>query len=225
MKIQFYSITTVDDALAAIDAGADLLGLVVDAHGLVPEEIPPARARAILAAIEGRALGIALSMSADADAICRMAEEVRPHAVHLAAARIDSEELARVRARLGTDVRIMVAIPVTDERAVTAAREQAQFADYLLLDSKSQSDPFTGATGNTHDWSVSRRIVEEVAVPAVLAGGLSPENVGAAIAAVRPWGVDSMTHTNMPTDRTRKDPQRMRAFVRAARAAARRHGL
>jgi len=134
------------------------------------------------------------------------------------------EGLAEVRARIGT-TRIMAAVPVTDAGAVEVARERAQYADYLLLDSKSASDPFTGATGETHDWSVSRRIVEAVPVPAVLAGGLSPDNVGEAIEAVRPWGVDSFTHTNIPSDRTRKDAARMRAFAIAARMTADRLAL
>jgi len=224
LKIQFYSLTTVEDALAAVAAGADLIGLVVDDSGKVPEEISPDQAHAIFAAIDGNALGIALSMSTDPEAICAMAEQVRPHAVHLAASGLTVEGLAEVRARIGT-TRIMAAVPVTDAGAVEVARERARYADYLLLDSKSASDPFTGATGETHDWSVSRRIVEAVPVPAVLAGGLSPDNVGEAIEAVRPWGVDSFTHTNIPSDRTRKDAARMRAFAIAARMTADRLAL
>jgi phosphoribosylanthranilate isomerase len=56
MKVQFYSLTNVRDALAAVDAGADLLGLVVDAGGRVPEEISPEQARAIIAAVGDRVL-------------------------------------------------------------------------------------------------------------------------------------------------------------------------
>lgn len=224
MKIQFYSLTTVDDAVAAVAAGADLIGLVVDDSGRVPEEITPELARAIFAAIDGRALGIALSLSTDPESICRMAEQVQPHAVHLAASDLTVDDLARIRAGIGT-TRIMAAVPVTDAGAVEVARERALQADYLLLDSKAAGDPFTGATGETHDWSVSRRIVEAVSVPVVLAGGLSADNVGDAIEAIRPWGVDSFTRTNVPGDRTRKDAARMRAFAAAAHAAADRLGL
>ena len=148
-----------------------------------------------------------------------MAEVVRPHAVHLAASDLTVEGLAEVRRSIG-ETRIMAAVPVTDAGAVEVARERAEYADYLLLDSKSASDPFTGATGETHDWSVSRRIVEAVTVPAVLAGGLSPTNVRDAIVAVRPWGVDSFTHTNRPGERIRKDAALMRAFAVAAHSAA-----
>lgn len=67
----------------------------------------------------------------------------------------------------------------------------------------------------------SRAIVESVQVPVILAGGLSPENVGDAIRAVRPWGVDSLTHTNRPLGGGgfQKDLDRVRAFIAAARSA------
>jgi phosphoribosylanthranilate isomerase len=89
-------------------------------------------------------------------------------------------------------------------------------ADYIMLDAGAKGLPFTGATGETHEWSVSRAIVEHSRVPVILAGGLTAENVGQAIATVRPWGVDSFTHTDVLGQRGRKDPARVRAFIAAA---------
>jgi phosphoribosylanthranilate isomerase len=63
---------------------------------------------------------------------------------------------------------------------------------------------------------VSRTIVERSRVPIILAGGLSPDNVQNAIVAVRPWGVDSFTHTDIPGQRGRKDLARVRAFIAKA---------
>ena len=71
----------------------------------------------------------------------------------------------------------------------------------------------------THDWNISRRIVEAVTVPVILAGGLGPDNVAAAIRAVRPAGVDSKTKTDRAGSHA-KDLDRVRRFVTAARAAA-----
>jgi phosphoribosylanthranilate isomerase len=53
----------------------------------------------------------------------------------------------------------------------------------------------------------------------ILAGGLSADNVADAIATVRPWGVDSFTHTDVPGNRGKKDPARVRAFIAAAKRA------
>jgi phosphoribosylanthranilate isomerase len=58
--------------------------------------------------------------------------------------------------------------------------------------------------------------VERSRLPVILAGGLSANNVAQAIAAVRPWGVDSFTHTDLPGSRGKKDPARVRAFIAAA---------
>jgi phosphoribosylanthranilate isomerase len=60
-------------------------------------------------------------------------------------------------------------------------------------------------------------VVERSRIPVILAGGLSADNVADAIAAVRPWGVDSFTHTDVPGIRGKKDPARVRSFIAAAR--------
>jgi phosphoribosylanthranilate isomerase len=79
-----------------------------------------------------------------------------------------------------------------------------------------------GAAGVTHDWSISRRIVAESDVPVILAGGLGPDNVAEAIAAVGPAGVDSLTMTNrrLPGGGFEKDLAAVERFVGAARQAA-----
>lgn len=115
----------------------------------------------------------------------------------------------------------MQAISVTGPASIAEAVAYAAVADFLLLDTQSPDIPGIGASGMTHDWSISRAIVEAVHVPVILAGGLSPDNVAEAIRAVRPWGVDSLTHTNrpLPGGGFRKDLDRVRAFVAAARGA------
>ncbi len=95
----------------------------------------------------------------------------------------------------------------------------AMGADYLILDSVDPDIAGVGAAGVVHDWAISAAIVDAVDVPVILAGGLSPKNVAGAIAAVRPWGADSLTHTNRPDSGGgfRKDLARVGAFAAAAR--------
>jgi phosphoribosylanthranilate isomerase len=90
--------------------------------------------------------------------------------------------------------------------------------DALLLDSGNQSLPVKelGGTGRTHDWSVSRRIVEAAPVPVYLAGGLTPDNVGEAVRRVRPFGVDVCSGVRSGG---RLDEARLAAFAAAVRAA------
>lgn len=126
--------------------------------------------------------------------------------------------MSRIRAAL-PGVQIMCTIPVLGADAVSDARRYEDVADFLLLDTMDPATSVVGATGQTHDWDVSAAVVTAVHTPVVLAGGLGPDNVtAAAVARVRPAGVDSETHTSRADDRRRKDPERVRAFVRAARA-------
>src|SRR5438034_745574 len=115
---------------------------------------------------------------------------------------------------------IMRSVPVSGEESVAIARSYEGIADLLLLDSYRAMDRQVGALGVTHDWSISRRIVELVRTPVILAGGLGPDNVADAIRTVRPAGVDSKTRTDRDGSHA-KDIERVRRFHEAVRAADR----
>jgi phosphoribosylanthranilate isomerase len=210
--------TSVADAVATADAGADLIGLVVGEPGVVAEAITVDLAREILAAIRPRSRGVALSLSDDRDEMCTLVDKLRPDVLHVVAREIEPEDCAWIRKRI-TPVMLLRAIAVRAGETLTEADAHQDCLDYLMLDSGAKGPPYAGATGETHDWSVSRTVVERSRVPVILAGGLSAENVANAIAAVKPWGVDSFTHTDVPGHRGKKEPTRVRAFIAAARRA------
>lgn len=219
--IQIYAFTRPEEAAAAAEMGVQQVGFVAGRYGLVHGELDFAAARALVEALPGGTRSVALTMSTDVDEIARMAAAVRPDIVHVSTDLydVDVDGMRRLRSRLPEGVQLMKAIPVEDETSVAAAQAFAQVSDLLLLDSKVSGFPGVGATGATHDWRLSRRIVESVKIPVILAGGLSAENVAASIAAVQPWGVDSNTATNVPGDPLIKDMARVAAFVRAVRSA------
>jgi phosphoribosylanthranilate isomerase len=143
--------------------------------------------------------------------------ETRPDIIQVQAAIEDfSVAMTRSLKRRFPEILIMRAIPVIDETSIAIARLYEGVADLFLLDTWDAATRQFGALGRTHDWSLSRRIVDEVDVPVILAGGLGPENVGEAIAAVRPAGVDSKTRTDRGDGRG-KDLEKVRDFVAAAR--------
>lgn len=215
MVIQIYSMTSIADAVATAAAGADLIGVVVAEPGVIQEAIEAGLAREIHAAIRPRARGVALSLSDDRDEICAMVEQVRPDFVHIAAREIDPEDCAWIRNRIAP-VRILRAIPVRAGETLSEADAHQECADYLMLDSGAKGPSFGSVGGETHDWTICRTVVERSRIPVILAGGLSADNVGHAIATVRPWGVDSFTHTDIAGQRGKKDPARVRAFIAAA---------
>ncbi len=211
MIVQIYSMTSADDAVATAEAGADLIGVVVGEPGVLAEAISSDAARVILAAIRPRARGVALSLSDNRDEICAMVDAVQPDIVHVAAREIEPEDCAWLRARVAP-VRLLRAIAVRAGETVAEAEAHQESVDYLMLESGAKGLPFAG--GETHDWLVSRIIiVERSRIPVILAGGLSADNVEKAIATVRPWGVDSFTHTDIPGQRGKKDMTRVRAFI------------
>jgi len=219
VKIQIYTMQTPEEARAVAALGVDQLGVTPAQHGL-PGEVDSATARAILEAVRGRALCVALSVDTDPDAILAMVRAVEPDILHLCGltGSLPPQAVRELRTQLA-GLPVMQAISVTGPEAIDAALAYQAVADYLILDTQAPDIPGIGASGETHDWEISREIVRRVEVPVILAGGLSPENVADAIRAVRPWGVDSLTHTNqpLPTGGFRKDLGRVADFVAAAR--------
>jgi phosphoribosylanthranilate isomerase len=219
MLVQIYEIGSAAEARAAAAAGVDHVGVLVGA-GEFPRERPIAEARAILAAVPAGARRVALSLSGDLDWIARVVAETAPDIIHLGAApeRFTPAD-ARALKRRFPAVPLMRSIPIIEAGSVALAKSYEGVADFLLLDSHDPRDRQIGAQGRTHDWTISRRIVEAVRIPAILAGGLGPDNVAAAIRAVRPAGVDSKTKTDRAGGHA-KDLGKVAAFVRAAKAIA-----
>ena len=220
MIIQVYSFVDPDQARLAVQMGVDNIGFVAGDYGLVPGELTFGQARAMVEALPSHATSVALTMATDVDEILRMARFVRPHIIHISTDMddVDLPKMKSLRAQLPEGIRLMKAISVTGQASVSAARHFAQECDLLLLDTKSADIAGIGVSGKTHDWNVSRKIVESVSIPVILAGGLSAENVAAALHSVQPYGVDSNTHTNLAGDMVAKDMNRIHAFVQAVRA-------
>lgn len=223
MIVQIYAFTRIDQALAAVELGVDHIGFVAGDYGLVPGELSFKEARGLAVALAGKAVRVALTMASNISEILRMAEIVGPDIVHVSSdlETIDVAAMETLRHRLPDSIRLMKAVHVHDEGSIQDALRYASVSDILLLDTKVMGMPGIGATGKVHDWSVSRRIIEAVGVPVILAGGLTPENVAQAIAAVKPWGVDSNTGTNRPGSNVEKDMKRIASFVAAVRSAGR----
>jgi len=218
--VQIYEVQTPEEALALARLGVDHIGVLVG-DGRFPRELPLAQAKAIFAAVPLGAKRVALALSEEPEEVVRVIAETQPDILQIQAA-IDVFSVAMTRALKDRvpETPVIRAIPVVDETSIAIARSYDRVADFLLLDSYDQGTGQFGALGRTHDWRLSRRIVESVGIPVILAGGLGPENVAEAIAAVGPAGVDSKTRTDKP-DGLGKDLEKVRAFVAAAKVLTR----
>jgi phosphoribosylanthranilate isomerase len=216
--VQIYGVTNAADAAMVAALGPDHVGVVVDEGIDTWDSVDEGTADAIVAELTGVEV-VALSLSTDPDRIRRTVEIVRPQIVHLARAAdgMSVETVLQLRDELAP-VRMMVTVPVRDAGAVEVGRRFAACSDFLLLDTADPSSGVVGATGHTHDWGLSARVVAALDVPVLLAGGLGPGNVAESIRRVRPAGVDSETRTSHAHDRRRKDPDKVRRFIEIARS-------
>jgi len=218
MLTQIYEVSSAEEARSISSFGVDHIGILVG-DGQFPRELPLAAAARVAEAIVPPAKFSALFLTADRVLIETWARELRPAILHLGAAPelLSPPDTARLKERL-PEVAIMRSVPVTGEESLAIATSYDGIANFLLLDSHRASDRQIGALGVAHDWTISRRIVELVRTPVILAGGLGPENVAEAIRTVQPAGVDSKTKTDRPGSHA-KDVECVRLFHERAKNA------
>jgi phosphoribosylanthranilate isomerase len=221
--VQVYAAISVADALQMVETGVDQVGFVAGDYGEVYGELTFEQARNITDALRGRAISSALTMSTDIAEILRMVAAVQPDIVHISSDTnsVNVAMMGALQQQLPAGTMLMKAIHVTGPESIQTALNFAPVSDLLLLDTKVAGFPGVGATGTTHDWSVSQEIVRQVGKQSrvILAGGLTPTNVRQAIEIVRPWGVDSNTGTNVPGNPVIKDWALVTAFTQAAKLA------
>ena len=218
MFVQIYGITTTEDAADVDRLGPDSIGVVLDEGIGTWDSVDSDVAHRIVSTVTLARI-VALSLSTDPDRALATARVLRPDILHLARAdQMETAALERVRASIAP-AQLMLTVPVHGPDSARLAHRLAEFADYVLLDTKHPETGTVGATARTHDWGMSAAIVAALDIPVILAGGLGPRNVKDAISAVRPFGVDSETRTSMDADRRRKDLAKVEAFIDLARAA------
>lgn len=214
-RVKICCIASVEEAWLAVRHGASALGLV-SAMPSGPGVIDDEAIREIAARVPPGVATFLLTSCTDPDEIVDQQRRARAGALQL----VDRPELDALRAlreRL-PGIALVQVVHVRGPEALYEALEAAPFVDALLLDS---GDPTLavkelGGTGRAHDWAVSRDIVEAVAVPVYLAGGLNAENVGRAIETVRPFGIDLCSSVR---SHGRLDERKLARFMTAVQVA------
>jgi phosphoribosylanthranilate isomerase len=205
-RIKFCGITTLHDAELAVSANAWAIGLIFWPHS--PRRCPLERAVGIAAAVKRRAEVAGVFVNATLDHVSGTAEAVGLTMLQLHG---DEGPAYCAEAARRTGCRVIKAARVRSRADVQAL---ASFhTDYHLLDSYTTGVP--GGTGEVFSWDIAR--AHRGSVPVILSGGLRPENVAEAIAAVRPFAVD--VASGVERSPGHKDPEKLQAFVTAARSA------
>lgn len=212
MIVQIYEIRNPEEGRQVAALGVDHIG-VLFGKGEPEYALDAPEIKAIFDALPKRAKKVVLVLRWRESEVEELLEKTRPDILHIGTSPgyPTPEEMKGFKKR-HAGLLIMRTIPVTDIGSVNLAKAYEGIADFILLDSKKQNSNQIGATGETHDWNISRQLVESVQVPIILAGGLGPENVAEAVLKVKPAGVDSKTKTDT-ADGWRKDLLKVKRFV------------
>ncbi len=222
MITQIYSIQTVEEALDCIECGADCIGLAIDTGANLPSQVDLETAKQIFDAIGDRAKKVVICVTDTDEAIYEPVRYLKPDVVHLCGYEYRAtRDFVRKIKELVPGIEVLQAIGVQDASSIEEAIYFSKFCDMLILDSVDRSINGIGAAGFVNDWDIDEKIVEQVSCKVILAGGLSPDNVREAILKVKPWGVDSFTRTSdiLPDGKSRKNKEKVKAFIENARAA------
>jgi phosphoribosylanthranilate isomerase len=214
-RVKICCIQDVDEAWMAIRQGASAVGLV-SAMPSGPGPISEQKIATIATELPP-ALGVfLLTCKQDPEQVILQQRRCGVNTLQLCD-RMAQDAYPRLRAAL-PGVSLVQVVHVVDESALQEAERVAPLVDGLLLDSGNPAlaRKELGGTGRTHNWDISRCIVERISKPVFLAGGLRPLNVAEAISVVRPYAVDVCSGVRTSG---KLDPVRLRAFFEAVGAA------
>lgn len=215
VRVQIAGVSSLDEAVAAERAGADALGFTVRLPTGVHDGLTEARARSIIRTLPPFVTSVAITYVGTPREAIDLCRYLGVSALQLHG-EFSTRGLEMVRAAL-PHLKIIRAVVVTGPESLASASMLARHVDALILDTYDPATGRHGATGKTHDWSVSRTIVETVRAPIILAGGLTPENVADAVRMVRPWAVD--VHTGVEEADGTRHIAKIRDFIARAKAA------
>ncbi|HEY2863584.1 MAG TPA: phosphoribosylanthranilate isomerase [Casimicrobiaceae bacterium] len=214
-RVKICGITRIDDGLAAANAGADAIGLIFWPG--TPRRVDFEQARAIAAALPAFVTVVGLFVDPQPAAVHAALD-----AVPLDVLQFHGDEPQALCAGFGRPY--IKAVPVRPDLDLLQYASRYGDARAWLFDAF-QSDGMPGGTGRTFDWNaLASHLAMGLARPPVISGGLTALNVGAAIRALRPWGVDVSSGVEVRGDDGKprkgiKDAARIAAFIRGVRDA------
>ncbi|WP_222918235.1 phosphoribosylanthranilate isomerase [Natrinema sp. SYSU A 869] len=210
-RVKICGLTSEVDLKAAITAGADAIGIICDVSVDTPREVSIERAAALAAATPLFVTSVLVTMPAGPEEAIELAEEIEPDAIQIHSD-IRVGDLAYLRAKLETE--LLLAVDADD---ATTAEAYDDVVDGLIVDTAGEDGG--GGTGRTHDWDQTRMAAADLDSPLILAGGLTPDNVGDAVRTVEPFAVD--VASGVEDSGGVKDVDAVRSFVDRAKNAHR----
>jgi len=211
LSIKICGLKTPEALDVALESGADMVGFVFFPPS--PRHLGLELARMLGSRVHGRAGKVALTVDATDDTLLDIIAALKPDMLQLHGSE-PPQRVAAVRARFGLPV--MKAVPVAERKDLVRIDLYKKVADRLIFDARApQNATRPGGLGQPFDWTLLKGV--DPGIPFMLSGGLDVGNVAEALRVTRAPGVDvSSGVERVPGE---KDPDKIRAFIRAARAA------
>ena len=218
MWVKICANTCLEDALKAVELGADAVGFV---FAQSKRQVDAAAVKAITEQMPAEVELVGVFAGWDAEAIAKVVRESGLTAVQLHGG-VDREMVRELRLLLDTDVEIIHSVPWTvgeddaSEQAVRAQLRALQPGERVLVDAKVGG--VSGGLGVSFDWERAGRVLQEFPeLRVIVAGGLKPETVGEAVRVLKPYGVD--VASGVEASAGKKDAMKLRQFIENARRA------
>lgn len=217
INIKICGITTEEDACMAINAGANSIGIIIG-ESRSPRSITTEMARQIMSCVPSYVTKVVVTPGNSIEEIIEIQKAINPDVIQLQEEH-PLEFLEKIKEKL-KDTKLIGVLPLEmDSRfedILPKIKNMEYLVDAIIFDSRA-SNGRIGGSGNIHNWKLSREIRDFIyPKPAILAGGLTPENVSRAIHIVQPWGVDVASGVEYNKN-GRKNPLLVCEFIRMAK--------
>lgn len=213
VKVKICANKSIEDAQMCLNAGADIVGILVGQEHTSDDFVNKEIAKEIVEYVNKRCDVALVTHLTKADEIIELTKYIGNNIIQLHS-NISEAEVEKIVNKL-PDIKLVRLIHVASDGAVCTDYDSIKYADYYILDSFNLKNDQVGGTGLTYDWNKSKEIIQKLKKPTFLAGGLNPNNVKKAIETAEPYGVD--VNSGCKNLLGKKDAGKVRLFVSNAK--------
>lgn len=209
VKVKICANRNIKDAKISIDAGADIIGILVGQKHNSPDFVDKYTAKQITDFAKNKCGVSLVTHLTKAEDIINLTKFIGNNIIQLHSD-INELEVEKI-VKVLPDVELVRLIHISSDGEICTDYKKMKYADFYLLDSFNLKTNQVGGTGLTHDWSKSSELIKKLNKPTFLAGGLNPDNVKIAIELATPYGVD--VNSGCKNNNGIKDKEKVEQFI------------